>query len=68
VRPGPFAADNAAAARFKAALRDWAVFATEAEAAGREVPRPRLDLPVTTAGCTPTRPSSIPAKARASRS
>jgi hypothetical protein len=41
---GIFASDNVAATRFKAALRDWAIFATEAEIAGRQPPRIKLDL------------------------
>jgi hypothetical protein len=41
---GLFARDNAAATRFKTALKDWAQFAQAATIAGREVPRVKLDL------------------------
>ncbi|ODR25781.1 hypothetical protein [Mycolicibacterium porcinum] len=36
--------DNDAARRFKAALKDWATFAKEADAAGRPTPLTKLDL------------------------
>src|SRR4029078_969452 len=42
---GLFGQDNAQAARFRGALRDWAEFATDAAAAGQAPPRTFLVLP-----------------------